>query len=81
MGMWYPDEDFVVWVHDIMLERFGGFSSFERGLSCFAVILSEVKAERGLYRRAALMSSGLSSRSSSSICFVVRPLATSPTMR
>ena len=30
--MWCPDKDFVVWVHDVMLERFGGYSGFERGL-------------------------------------------------
>jgi hypothetical protein len=25
--------DYVVWVHVVMLERFGGFSGFERGVS------------------------------------------------
>jgi hypothetical protein len=31
--MWHPDGDLVVWVHVVMLERFGGFSGFERGVS------------------------------------------------
>jgi death-on-curing family protein len=53
--MWYPDKDFVVWVHDVMLERFGGFSGLERGLSCFDVILEKVKVTKGLYRKAAVL--------------------------
>jgi hypothetical protein len=53
--MWYPNKDFVVWVHDVMLERFGGFSGFERGLDCFDVILAKVKTMRGLYGKAAVL--------------------------
>lgn len=53
--MWYPDRDFVVWVHEVVLERFGGYSGFERGLGCFVVILDKVKAEEGLYRKAAVL--------------------------
>lgn len=55
VGLWYPDRDFVVWVHAIMLERFGGFSGFERGSGCFDVVLAEVKRETGLYRKAAVL--------------------------
>lgn len=53
--MWYPDKDFVVWVHDVMLAKFGGFSGFERGLDCFDVILAKVRDAKGLYQKAAVL--------------------------
>jgi len=53
--MWYPDKDFVVWVHEVMLERFGGYSGFERGLGCFDMIVAKAKTARGLYRKAAVL--------------------------
>lgn len=53
--MWYPDADFVVWVHGVMLEKFGGFTGFERGVGCFEVVLGRVKGERGLCRKAAVL--------------------------
>jgi len=53
--MWYPDKDFVAWVHEVILERSGGFSGFERGLDCFDAILTNVKTTRGLYRKTAVL--------------------------
>ncbi len=53
--MWYPDADFVMWVHSVMLERFGGHGGFERGIGVFDFILQRVKAESGLYRQAAVL--------------------------
>jgi len=54
-GLWYPDADFVVWVHGVVLERFGGHAGFERGVGVFGFVLQKVKAETGLYRRAAVL--------------------------
>lgn len=44
-----------MWVHEVVLERFGGHSGFERGLGCLAAVLDRVKAEEGLYRKAAVL--------------------------
>lgn len=38
-----------------MLSEFGGFSGFETGVNVFKVILNEVKKERGIYRKAAVL--------------------------
>lgn len=53
--IWYPDINLVLKIHDEMLSEFGGFSGFETGVNVFKVILNEVKKERGIYRKAAVL--------------------------
>lgn len=45
-NIWYPDKEFVVKVHDRMLEKFGGFQGFERGLKIFDFILEKLKQQK-----------------------------------
>lgn len=54
--MWYPDKEFVVKIHTIvLLEPLGGFEGFERGINIFDYILEEVKTTKGIYRKAAVL--------------------------
>jgi len=53
--IWYPTEAFVIKTHEIMLEKFGGYPGFDRGIEVFDVILREVKEARGIYRKAAVL--------------------------
>lgn len=57
--IWYPTRNFVSRVHEIMIERFGGYPGFERGLGVFDVILEEAKSERSIYRKAAMFLTGI----------------------
>lgn len=52
---WYPNKTFVIEAHDIMLEKFGGRSGFDRGMNVFDAILGEVKKTKGIYRKAAVL--------------------------
>ena len=53
--LWYPDEPFIIQVHEEMLKKYGGYLGFERGINLFNVVLAEVKASRGtIYRKAAI---------------------------
>lgn len=53
--IWYPDEDIVVKIHNAMLEKYGGWRGFERGVIVFRSILDEMKAARGVRRKAAIL--------------------------
>jgi len=56
MRLWYPDEAFVIRTHEELLEKYGGYVGFERGIGQFDLVLAEVKADRGsLYRKAAIL--------------------------
>ena len=56
MRLWYPDEAFVIRTHEELLEKYGGYPGFERGIGQFDLVLAEVKADRGsLYRKAAIL--------------------------
>jgi death-on-curing family protein len=46
-NLWYPDEAFVIETHKEMLEKYGGYPGFERGIIQFHIVLEEVKKSRG----------------------------------
>lgn len=52
---WYPDKEFVMKAHDRMIDEFGGYLGFERGIDLFDVVLNEVKKEKTIYRKAAVL--------------------------
>ena len=53
--IWYPTKSFVIKAHEIMIEKFGGRSGFDRGIAVFDAILEEVKKTKGIYRKAAVL--------------------------
>jgi len=53
--VWYPDEAFLLKVHERMLEEYGGYPGFRSGLEVFKAILEEVRAAKGIYRKAAIL--------------------------
>ena len=52
---WYPDKEFVMKAHDRMIEEFGGYLGFERGIDLFDIVLEEVKKEKAIFRKAAVL--------------------------
>jgi len=56
---WYPNEEFVLKIHEIMLKKYGGWPGFERGMNVFQNIITEMKAARGNYRKAAILLRGI----------------------
>ena len=57
MGLWYPDWEFYVETHRIMLRRFGGFPGIAKaGKERFEAVMRKVRETRGdLYVKAAVM--------------------------
>ena len=53
--VWYPDKEFVIRVHDRMIEEFAGYHGFERGIGLFDIVLEEVKKEKTIHRKAAVL--------------------------
>ena len=53
--IWYPDKEFVMKAHDRMIEEFGGYLGFERGINLFDIVLEEVKKEKTIHRKAAVL--------------------------
>lgn len=53
--VWYPDENFVIKAHEIMLKKYGGYPGFAIGIEAFKHILGEVKSTKGIYRKAAIL--------------------------
>jgi prophage maintenance system killer protein len=56
---WYPNEELVQKIHETMLEKYGGWPGFERGMNVFQSIITEMKAARGIYRKAAILLRGV----------------------
>jgi prophage maintenance system killer protein len=56
---WYPNEELVLKIHETMLEKYGGWLGFERGINVFQSIITEMKAARGIYRKAAILLRGI----------------------
>jgi death-on-curing family protein len=52
--VWYPDEEFVLGVHELMLKEYGGYPGVP-GIGIFKHILKEVKSEKDIYRKAAVL--------------------------
>jgi death-on-curing family protein len=58
--LWYPDDAFVIQTHEEMLEKYGGYPGFERGIIQFRLVLTRVKASRGnIYRKGAILLQGM----------------------
>jgi hypothetical protein len=53
--VWYPDDEFLVYAHDIMIRRYGYWSGFDLGLEPYHHIIEEVKAAGGICRKAAIL--------------------------
>jgi prophage maintenance system killer protein len=52
---WYPNAELVLKIHETMLEKYGGWPGFERGMTGFQNIITEMKATKGIYRKAAIL--------------------------
>lgn len=46
--VWYPPDWFILQVHDIMIERYGGYSGLEQGLEPYNHIVEEAKKTEGI---------------------------------
>ena len=55
---WYPNEELVQKIHETMLEKYGGWPGFERGMNDFQSIITEMKTTKGIYRKAAILLRG-----------------------
>jgi death-on-curing family protein len=53
--VWYPPDWFLIQIHDMMIERFGGFTGFETGLKPYNHFIEEAKNAEGIYRKAAIL--------------------------
>ena len=61
-GVWYPSEAFVENAHEIMIERYGGHTGFERGIQVYRFLIEEIKQIEGTYLKAAMLLQGLAIR-------------------
>jgi len=52
--VWYPDEKLVLEVHKTILEKYGGWQGYERGIDVFSHILADAKKAKGIYNKAAV---------------------------
>jgi len=52
---WYPTRELLVWIHDKMIEKFGGHKGVRRSLDLFDLILKDVRLTDGTYRKAAVL--------------------------
>ena len=57
--VWYPPDEFLVYAHDLMIERYGYWSGFELGLEPYHLIVAEMKKAEGIYRKAAILLRGI----------------------
>ena len=53
--VWYPPAWFLVKVHDIMIERVGGYTGFDVGLAPYDCFIEEAKAAEGINLKAAIL--------------------------
>ncbi len=53
--VWYPPDEFLVYAHDIMIERYGYWSGFETGIEPYHHFVEEAKNAEGIYRKAAII--------------------------
>ncbi|MCW4006323.1 MAG: type II toxin-antitoxin system death-on-curing family toxin [Candidatus Bathyarchaeota archaeon] len=53
--IWYPPDEFVVVTHDLMIQRYGGYTGFETGLNPYYHFLEEVKKAQDIYMKAAIL--------------------------
>jgi len=53
--VWYPPDEFLIYAHDIMIERYGYWSGFEVGLEPYHRFIEEIKNIEGIYRKASIL--------------------------
>jgi hypothetical protein len=53
--VWYPPDWFLDQIHDIMIERYGGYTGYELGLEPYHHILKQVTEAEGIYRKGAIL--------------------------
>ena len=54
-GVWYPNSSFIEDTHLIMLEKYGGFPGFERGIGIYSFILEKMKLAKGVFGKASIL--------------------------
>ena len=57
--VWYPPDEFLVYAHDVMIERYGYWSGFELGVEPYHHIIDEMKNADGIYLKAAILLQGI----------------------
>jgi prophage maintenance system killer protein len=58
-NVWYPNEQIILKIHETMLNKYGGWPGFERGIKVFQNILTDMKKAEGIYRKAAILLRGM----------------------
>lgn len=54
-SVWYPTEQFLEQMHELVLKEYGGYSGYDTGIELFQTILAEIKASEGIYMKAAVL--------------------------
>ena len=58
-GLFYPDVDFVIAIHDDMIRRYGGYQGLDVGMGPYAFYVQEAVEETDIYRKAAALLVGI----------------------
>jgi death-on-curing protein len=58
-GLYYPDEAFVIAIHEEMINRYGGYRGLDVGMKPYAFYLKEAEEETNIYRKAAALLVGI----------------------
>ena len=53
--VWYPSDSFLEQIHNIMINRYGGYTGYELGLEPYHQIIQQVKKTEGIYRKGAIL--------------------------
>jgi death-on-curing family protein len=53
--VWYPSDWFLITIHDMMIERYGGWTGFESGIEPHHQFIEEAKKTEGIYRKASVL--------------------------
>ena len=53
-SVWYPNSRFLEETHTIVLEKYGGYVGFERGVGVYESILEQAKQVDGNYKKASV---------------------------
>ena len=53
--VWYPPDEFLIYAHAIMIERYGYWSGFEVGIGPYHHFVEEMKKAEGIYHKAAIL--------------------------
>lgn len=53
--VWYPPDCFLCQIHDIVIEKYGGYPGYELGLTPYQHIVEQVREADGIYRKGAIL--------------------------